>query len=107
MILKLSEIDKTYVWQSLRCSHTYSTQNPNHILVAVQGNPNEANKKCKRVHYSLLPSAIISYVDYLEIVEARRNAKNGFIISLLAIGISIIIEAAQIYYQVTAVNVCD
>lgn len=100
--LNLPENDKTYLWQSLTCSKGFETQNPNHILITIQHGHEQVRKlSAKDYLYTVLPTAIVSYVDYLEIVEARKNSRQAFVISLLAIGISIAIGAVQIYYQVT------
>ena len=100
--LQLTELDEYYCWNALTSPKAKQTDSPNHLLIVVRETP---QPDPKTFLFSLLPSAIINYVDYLEIVEARKNSKNAFIISLLAIGISIAIGAAQIYYQLaTATN---
>ena len=108
--LNLPHNDKIYLWQSLTCWESYSTQNPNHILVAIQRKPTEGGNReisAKDYQYTLLPSAIVSYNEYLEIIEARKNseiakiqARKAHNISLLAIGISIIIGVVQIIFEV-------
>src|SRR5687767_6194873 len=95
--LALEPNDSKYLWQSLTSWESFSTQNPNHILVVVlksTGQPE--NLAAKDRLYTILPNANISYVDYLEILEARRNSKSAFILSRLAILISIGIGAIQI-----------
>ena len=101
--LKMSENDETYCWQSLIVQNTAGTQGPNHLMIVVKKDDlNSVDRK--DWIFSLLPSAIVSYVDYLEIVEARRNSKWAFILSLLAILISIAIGSIQIYYELTTCN---
>lgn len=60
--------------------------------------------------YTILPNAIVQYVDYLEIVEARkmasdanRNANMALMVTVYAVIISIILGLAQIFFQVADV----
>lgn len=76
--LKLDEYDFSFLKTTLT-SHSKSSENPNHILVAY----NMAFHKTSIVpdqdksEYSLLPNAYYNYVDYLEIIEARKVAEES------------------------------
>lgn len=78
--LKLNEFNQKYVQLYLLATHPSITSN--HKLGEVDRvniqNPND-------YRYKLLPSAVFQYIDYLEIKEARKNARQAFILSVIAI----------------------
>jgi hypothetical protein len=57
----------------------------NHVIGEVRRSPHELQNQ-----YSLLPSAIMQYEDYLEIKGARQNAEQARRFSIIAIGVSAI-----------------
>jgi hypothetical protein len=72
---------------------------PNHILT--KAHPNVGfNPDVSQLH--LLPSALFSYVDHLEIIEARKAAKEARILSWIAIGITLFLGVLQIYFQINS-----
>lgn len=87
-----------YVWNS------GSTQNTNHVLLA-KGRTNDYNNKNDWT-YTVLPTAIFQYIDYLEIVEARKAATEARRLSWIAIWIScilgvfgLVVGLLQIYFS--------
>jgi hypothetical protein len=68
---------------------------PNHIL----GRMVQANDHLQH-QYKLLPTAIFQYVDYLEIKEARKNSKQAFWLSILAIILSVVVGGIQIFISI-------
>jgi hypothetical protein len=80
--------------------------NPNHIIIMaeaiyqdkyiVRGVTPDHNKS----KYRLLPSAYFSYIDHIEVVEARINAKEAKRLSWIAIIISIGVGIIQILLEV-------
>jgi hypothetical protein len=77
---------------------------PNHILTIP--NMQQGAGIQPNVNLQLLPNAIFSYIDHLEIVQARRAAKEAkrlawiaIWISLIVGGISLLLGALQLYFQ--------
>jgi hypothetical protein len=52
--------------------------------------------------YMLLPDAVFQYVDYLEIIEARKAAKSARTLSWIAIIITLVLGVLQTYFQLSA-----
>ncbi|MFZ1806902.1 MAG: hypothetical protein WAU36_06770 [Cyclobacteriaceae bacterium] len=84
--LEMDEYDFLFLKTTLT-SHTKSSENPNHILVAYNMVfyktsivPDQDNSE-----YSLLPNAYYNYVDYLEIKEAKRSSRIALFVSLVAL----------------------
>ena len=95
--LKLSEYEIKYVVNTLISDTSNETSNPNHILVTVDEIEYEPEsellkyqnigmgltlKQPKQIvsrlpYYSLTPTALFNYIDYLEIVEARKAAQQA------------------------------
>jgi hypothetical protein len=96
--LQLQDYEQRYVTNSL-VSRNGQTSDPNHILVKVFGHGKIIDNKQYEV-FALLPSAVMQYVDYLEILEARENSKKAYIISMWALGISLGVGLIQIILQV-------
>jgi hypothetical protein len=86
--LNLDEIDKHYLFTSLLKAFS-QPENPNHILVYVDRPVTNTSGDYKEDQYQLLPTALFSYVDYLEIKEARKAADRAHRLSLRAIKISV------------------
>lgn len=63
----------------------YVTDNPNHIAIMVEKAKEKENEK-----YTLLSSTYFSYLDYVELKEAREQSKAANIQSKWAIAISLI-----------------
>ncbi len=61
---------------------------PNHIVAFANRPPNNREYNYWEDEYQLVPTALFSYVDYLEIKEARRAAVEARHLSLIAIIIS-------------------
>ena len=83
-------------------------QNPNHIIATERDYFKESQKHIAnpldRIDLNdydcrLLPTAIFSYVDWLEIKEARKSATTSKFLAILAIAISIAIPMVQDYLE--------
>jgi len=83
--LKLDEFNQRYV--QLFLLGTHNGMNSNHILGEVVRDVFQGTAIVNHLdyRYKLLPSAVFQYVDYLEIKEARKNARQAFILSVIAI----------------------
>jgi hypothetical protein len=79
---------------------------PNHLITFVTSANNATKAEPQRQEYlskynvRLLPSAHFSYIDHLEVVEARKAAKEAKKLSWIAIFISIGIGLVQIIIEV-------
>lgn len=102
----LSKGEKNYIENVLLDSG--GTPDPNHIMSFTDGSnhsqyiwntEHRANVLAKN-HIRLLPSAIFSYIDHLEIVEARKAAKVAKEQSTMAIKISIWSLVAAILFGI-------
>lgn len=91
--LGLSPEDITFVY-NVMTSRDSATNNPNHVLITdgVSGNGKPL--------FSITPSALFSYVDHLEIIEARKAAREAKRLSIAAIIISSILAIAQIVFAI-------
>lgn len=90
--LKLTSEQESYIRQLVWDKEAESLATPNKIIVKVEWlGAHQADWK-----YRLLPDAIFSYVDHLEIVEARKNAKESRRLSWIAILFSLAIGLWQI-----------
>ncbi len=86
----------------------------NHILqhlTTTQNGQADVNDVLKRINYAdgthtftLHTSALIAYIDYLEIKEARRSSKLAFWLSIAAIILSTVVGGAQIYLQLKSMK---
>src|SRR5690606_37771557 len=81
------------------------TPDPNHILtfgknpVSYQiASGQQKNEYLQKNHLRLVPNALFSYIDHLEIVEARKAAKEAKQLSIVAIVISSLLAIAQIIF---------
>jgi hypothetical protein len=63
--------------------------NPNHILAFANRPDSNNGEDYREDEYQLVPTAVFSYVDYLEIKEARAQAAEAKNLSLLAIQIAV------------------
>lgn len=93
--LKLNDSDKKFIEYKL-CDFGGSDSNPNHIL-GFNSNANlSQNFGAQREHFitqnevRILPNALFSYIDHLEIIEARKAAKSARTLSWIAIIISLL-----------------
>lgn len=90
-----------YIKNTLIADNARSS-NPNHIIIIA--NPkylkDGMNLNSSTSKYRLLPSAYFSYVDHLEVVEARKAAREAKKLSWTAIIISIGIGLVQIVIEV-------
>lgn len=73
--LNLSKLDVTFVKANMIATHD-NNSNPSHILGAIFA-PRRIGGEIDytKSTFRLLPSAYFSFVDHLEVVEARRNAE--------------------------------
>ena len=86
--LKLDPTDQEFLVSTLSRKQGQG-DNPNHV-VAFVSRPNSNNYNLpKENEYQLLPTALFSYIDYLEIVEARKAAGDARKLSLTAIEIAV------------------
>lgn len=92
--LNLSTEEESYVrrlvWDTAADSHA----TPNKIIMKVEW-PGAHQSDWK---YRLLPDAIFSYVDHLEIVEARKNARESRRLAWIAIAFSLATGLVQILF---------
>jgi hypothetical protein len=73
---------------------------PNHVIVNRDGIGNfDFKGACFDVKCCLLPSALFSYVDYLEIKQARMAAQESKRLSWIAIAISIALGLLQVGFS--------
>jgi hypothetical protein len=84
--LQLSDIDEQYLNTVLLTNETFNI-NPNHIMVRVSDSSSANHRDWQ---YRILPTAINSYYEYMELQEARKNATDAKTYSILAIIISTI-----------------
>lgn len=106
--LNLSENDRDYVWNVLTGNRTVASQY-DHILAVAKYNDSKGVFRDVAVEddtFALIPSTIFNYMDYLELVEARENAKQAretankaHRTSIAAIIISIAIGLVQIAFE--------
>lgn len=54
--------------------------------------------------YTVSSGAFFNYLDYLELVEARKNARNASRTAFGAIGLSILSLGASIYFSIKQIN---
>jgi hypothetical protein len=95
MDLKLNGDEHSFVENALTEKKRTFTDNPNHILVPVEGythSPVQVGTIVRNpdTKYSLLPNAFYNYVDFIEIREARKQANDAKKQSMIAIWISVI-----------------
>jgi len=97
--LRLTSKELAFLKSTLIQMQMSGVSSPNHIMRydALQAIGNldddmEANVR-------LLPTAIFQYIDYLEVVEARKAATEARRLSWIAIGITLIIGIAQLYFS--------
>lgn len=89
----------SYIRNTLVADNARQT-NPNHIIVISNPKYNGSNMPDPAISkYRLLPSAYFSYIDHLEVVEARKAAKSAKVLSWIAIGISLGLGVLQIYLE--------
>lgn len=69
-----------------------SSSNPNAIAVRIEKSTDELDSK-----YILLPSTLFSFIDHLELQEARKNSRDAKRLSWIAIAISIASFIAAIF----------
>ncbi|MBL7843461.1 MAG: hypothetical protein JNK44_06325 [Cyclobacteriaceae bacterium] len=94
-LLKLETEDRAYIEKYLLCSDHRNVL-PNHIFAEID----RLNiKDHMDYRFKILPTAIFQYIDYLEIVEARKAATTARTLSWLAIGVSVILTFLQIFYN--------
>jgi hypothetical protein len=72
--LELSKDDEHYVNNVIKANGNTS-DNINHLIVFVKRGENYED--AYSYTYTLLPNAIVQYIDYLEIVEARKMAEEA------------------------------
>jgi len=101
--LKLTENDKRHLRNHL-LSRDITVNSPNHVIAVVGGDGLDGHGKklilkddYHDLTYRILPNAVFQYVDYLEIVEARKTSTIARNLSWLAIAISLILGAWQIW----------
>lgn len=85
--MKLGLLDKKFITDTLISRSPSHSENINHLLIITQ-NEVLVETKIEDYSFTLLPNAIIQYTDYLEIVEARENAKDAKQQSLIALQFS-------------------
>ena len=83
--LKLDQMERGYFHRYL-VADSHPGVLPNHIF----GLQENANDHLDR-KYMLLSSAQFQYIDYLEIVEARRHARLALVVSLVAIVVTVVV----------------
>jgi hypothetical protein len=89
--LQLDDDDDGYILTNLTAFNS-STENPNHILQiyeVITGKSGTAMSNRLASTYTLLPQALYNYVDYLEIVEARKAANEAKVLSLLSLRVAV------------------
>jgi len=94
--LQLTDSEETFVLSALR-SPTSHTDNPNHIICVFEITKPESLKKeeggiilrMPYEKYTLTPTALYNYIDYLEIVEARKVANEAKKQSSIALQITV------------------
>lgn len=89
--LRLSPEDITFVSSSL-ITLDATNGNPNHLLIV------DGRTKSGEPLYTITPTALFSYIDHLEIVEARKAAKSARVLSWIAIAVSVILTSLQIIF---------
>jgi hypothetical protein len=93
--LKINDqLDRRHVNETL-IAWTGAT-NSNHILVPLVKSGTADQNMALRLN----PSALFSYIDHLEIVEARKTAFQSKVLSWIAIAITLIIGGLQLIFQV-------
>lgn len=109
--LELNHAKFQYVRNSLIETEKTHSNNPNHILVGLKLKTEEHINDEDSVNisvqyiadlnestYTLLPNAFFSYTDHLEIVEARKAAKDAKKQSFWAIAISLLALVVSIVF---------
>jgi hypothetical protein len=92
--LHIEDSDKEFI-ESTLVARSSTTDNPNHLFAIVRSFtpiPNATTQvdAFRRGHeFALLPQAFYNYVDYIEIVEARNNAKEAKHFSIMALLIAV------------------
>jgi hypothetical protein len=84
--LQISDIDQNFVKDYLEFNGLGQITT-NHIIARTNMG---ASQNPKDWQYRLLPSAIDSYYDYLELKEARKNAKDAKWFSIAALIVSVL-----------------
>ncbi len=94
--LKINEYEEGFIYRNILKGEHGSNDNPHHIL-AVTGRSEPENHDWRTHVYELLPAAFYNYVDYLEIVEARKSAQTAKTLSWIAIWITVCLGITQIF----------
>jgi hypothetical protein len=97
--LNLTDVQQNYFDQVL-ASHRTDLTNPNNIMVLYHTGQSQNKDDWQ---FRLTPSAMFHYNDYVELKEARINAKSGrnFAIGALIVSlISVAISTVQTYYTI-------
>lgn len=99
LALDIDENSQKYIKEHL-INHTHQSS-PNHIISTETKYPTTFLIKqiINDAKLRILPNALFSYIDHLEIIEARKTAKRAHTLSLLAIGISVVLTVLQIIYS--------
>ncbi|OGI16350.1 MAG: hypothetical protein A2Z52_00675 [Candidatus Moranbacteria bacterium RBG_19FT_COMBO_42_6] len=90
---------KKFLVDASENQRTGQNQNTPFILLERSGNLNYDQAK-----YTLSYEAFFNYLDYLELMEARKNAQSAFQTAIIAITISVIAMAVSIYYSIKQIN---
>lgn len=92
-----------YIWSSLTSTRP-GTDNPNHILVLIKERTTQYDGRTVSHpdHGSLFrvtPTALYNYIDYQEIVEARKASKQAFWLAMASIILSLVVGVTQIVIE--------
>jgi hypothetical protein len=94
--LKLSGEEEQYIRGLIWDTSKDGEATPNEIFVRVKRMGANVNDW----KYMLLPDAVFQYMDYIEVVEARKAARHARVVSWVAIIISLVIGGLQLYWQI-------
>jgi hypothetical protein len=90
-VLNSDTYESTYIWNSF-VQHSANDPDQNRIIhIYSRGFDADSTE------YTISPSAMFSYIDHMEVVEARKAAKEAKRLSWIAIWITLIIGIIQIF----------